>query len=173
MIIFRYVSSSEFYIIGIAFMTAGIFMTRSLKYLSFAKYKSMRVRIIISVILTTTALIVRGTYVLLLNNFDAEKYLIDNSVENNDWIFPCFIASYFGFVDLVPIIAQIISAWISIEKRRTSFQANIIPIMQSNSGDEKSHENSDWDYLSSLQSNSQNTLQDFVPSTKNSFNKTY
>ena len=152
MTILRYIWAAEFLLIGIAFMIAGILLLHSLRQLSVTKYKSMKIRVTASVVVTTTALILRGGYLLLLNNFDAEKYLIIYSIQNDDWIFPWFIAFYFGFEDLVPISAQIVSAWRSIVNNKATF-----PIKSNEASlthfEEEPGSNSEYDYISSSRSN--------------------
>ena len=100
----------------------------------------------------------------ILNYFDTEKYLVDHSVQNNDWIFPSFIAFYFGFEDLVPIIVQIISAWRSIEDRKAYNKSALYSKLISHTEFEKSLSYSDYYNQSSMQSNSQNNLSELEKS---------
>ena len=127
-------------------------------------------RVFISVAVTSTALLLRGSYLLLLNNFDAEKYLIIDSVNNDDWIFPIFIAWYFGFEDLVPITSQVISAWISIENNKATIPKQNFQPMLSN-WDDISNNITEYENGSSIQSHDI-SLNDLATTAMNSYNKT-
>ena len=69
----------------------------------------MKRRLSIGIVLTTASLVIRGVFLLLSNNYGLLKILITDSIKDDTWAYPIFSILWYGFEDIVPITAQIVS----------------------------------------------------------------
>ena len=98
---------------SIVFPIGGYIYYITLKKLSTLRAMQMKKRIILSSILISIPLFLRGLYNLLKIKFKFDKEFANESLKNNDYRFPLFILVYYTSVDILPMLFQMLSVkWV-------------------------------------------------------------
>ena len=100
---------TKFITLAVLFLVTGVVLIYRVKAFSRIKAKDIKGKIIVSVILTFISFVGRGLFTELTIVYGFEDSIVIDSIKNDDWIFPIFINVWYITVDLVPIIAQVIS----------------------------------------------------------------
>ena len=75
-------------------------------------------------VLMLFSFVLRGAFAFLIGNFNLDKTLIDDSVKNDDWVFPVWVILWYAFEDILPVVIQVLLANLIISEVKASDISN-------------------------------------------------
>ena len=107
MAVFNYMNSCVTITISVIFAIWGYVMLIYVKKLSLTKWLKIKTRVYINIILMVVTFILRGASSFLIGCFQLDKVVVNDSVLNDNWIFPIYIVLWWTVEDVIPISIQI------------------------------------------------------------------
>ena len=101
---------------GIIFAITGYYFYNKILLVSFSKAIIMKSRIILSIILISVPIIIRGLYTFITWFYDFHHNFIMDSRSNNDWAYPLYILLYTGLLEMIPMGLQYLSIRMVLDK---------------------------------------------------------
>ena len=89
-IIFAVSTSIEFSVIGILFAVAGLLLINKIKQFSIKKWRVLRVRIGINIMLIFFLFSLRSVHAFLIGNLGLDRVFIGDSIKQDNWAFPWY-----------------------------------------------------------------------------------
>lgn len=107
----KMILAAFYYAMAAAFIAYGILFMKKLKIFKYTQVQLIKKRIIMTIVLLTTPLLMKGTYNIVDYWFSLSKFWV-TSIDENSIAYPLFCISYFLFSDCISVISQVVSVLI-------------------------------------------------------------